>query len=117
MVDKLSNYKQNNLKKKLPSEVAAEDLELKRTIAKQMEDSDRAFEEHMSKMSNNMDKLVGAISLGFTKMQRMLQPPSPAAACITPTVQFYLPFHCFMWSLTIQMWQGAEILDHMQLRY
>ena len=84
--DKLSNYKQNNLKKRLPSEAAAEDLELKRRIAKQMEDSDRAFEEHMSKMSSNMDKLVGAISMGFTMMQRMLQPPSPAAAGITPTV-------------------------------
>ena len=72
---KLSNYKQNNLKKRLPaSESAAEELHLRQKMVKQMEESDKAFEKNLSRLSGNLEKLTGAITVGFGLLEKMLSP-------------------------------------------
>lgn len=81
--DKLMNYKQKNLRKRLPSDTAAEELELKKKMMHQMDCMDKSFHENMSKLSGTMDKLSGAIISGFSILKDLLerpqvqQPPNP----------------------------------------
>ena len=74
--DKLSNYKQKNLRKRLPaSDFAAEEREFKKKVLQQMEGMDKAFEENMAKLSGNMDKLSGALISCFGMLKDALDKP------------------------------------------
>ena len=75
----MSNYKQKNLRKRLPSvDIAAQELEFKKNILQQLEDSEKAMQDSLEKMSDNMDKLSGAILTGFS-MLRQVMTPQPVA--------------------------------------
>ena len=72
---KLSNYKQKTSRKKLPV-ADTEEREFRSSILQQLEESDKAFTDSIQKMSNNMEKLSGAILSGFSMLQQvMIQPP------------------------------------------
>lgn len=49
-----------------------------------MEDTDKAFEDNMSRLSGNMDKLTGAITAGFSLLQKMLSEPTQHSAQSVP---------------------------------
>ena len=71
--EKLSNYKQKNLRKRLPAaDIATQDLQFKKSILQQLEDSDRAMQVSIDKMSSNMDKLSGAILSGFSMLRQVM---------------------------------------------
>ena len=73
--NKLSNYKQKNLRKRLPSvDIAAQELEFKKNILQQLEDLEKAMQDSLEKMSDNMDKLPGAILTGFSMLRQVMTP-------------------------------------------
>ena len=45
-------------------------------MMKHLEDTDKAFGDNMSRLSGDMDKLTGAITAGFSLLQKMLFEPS-----------------------------------------
>ena len=71
--EKLSTYKQKNLRKRLPAADSAETIEFKKKMMQQLEDSDGKFHESMQQMSSNLDKFSGAILSGFTLLKQTLQ--------------------------------------------
>lgn len=80
--DKLSNYKQAKLKRKLPAEsqlvgCVKEDIALKKRMIEQMETMDKKHQEQMQKMSDSLEKLTNSISGGFDLLRHMLAPPQP----------------------------------------
>jgi hypothetical protein len=65
--DKLSSYKQNKPKRKLPMEAQVmdcmkDDLEIKKRIIEQMERSDEEHSKLMTNMAEHMEKLTSSIS-------------------------------------------------------
>ena len=70
--EKLSTYKQKNLGKRLPAADSAENMEFRKKMMQQLEDSDEKFHESMQQMSSNLDKLSGAILSGFTLLKQTL---------------------------------------------
>lgn len=65
-----------------------------------MEESDKAFEDNMSRLSGNMDKLTRAITTGFTLLQQLLLQSEPRAQTVMqqnpygrPYVQPFMPPH------------------------
>ena len=86
--EKLSNYKQEKLKKRLPADAqliqnAREDLDVKRRLLENMERMDKEHAETMARMSANMDKLTNSIADGFSLLrglllpQQTMYPPTP----------------------------------------
>lgn len=76
--DKLSNYKQRKLAKKIATDSIAEDRDFRKDVLQQLKESDRSFENNMKKMSDTMEKLSGAILSGFNMLQQVvLQPQAP----------------------------------------
>lgn len=96
--DKLKNYKQEKLKRKLPVDTqllccAKEELQIKKRLVEQMDDMDRKYAENMERMSRNMEKLSESIANGFVLLNRMLmvqQQPLNMYSSQPP------PFHSYM---------------------
>ena len=89
--EKLCNYKQAKLKRKLPLDVqligcVKEDVALKRRPVEQMEKVKEQHQEQMQKMLDNMDKLTQSIADGFGLLQQLLASPQPrpTKACVYP---------------------------------
>ena len=79
--EKLSNYKQEKLKRKLPvdSQLAKEEIEVKKKrLLDQMDRMDMQYNENMSKLSGNMDRLTSSIVDGFALLRGLLLPQQPA---------------------------------------
>ena len=53
-------------------------------MMKHLEDTDKTFEDNMSRLSGNMDKLIGAITAGFCLLQKMLSEPTQHSAQSSP---------------------------------
>ena len=82
----LNNYRKDKLKRKLPVDTqlltcAKEDVSLKKN---QMDKMDTLHNEHMQKLSSNMEKLTNSISSGFSLLQGLLYPP-PVQPMYQPT--------------------------------
>ena len=45
-------------------------------MMKHLEDTDKAFGDNISRLSGDMDKLTGAITAGFSLLQKMLSEPT-----------------------------------------
>ena len=80
--DKLKNFRQEKLKRKLPAdaqllECAKEELQVKRMMVEQMNAVDREYNENMKKISNNMEKLNSSIADGFSLLRNLLTPGPP----------------------------------------
>ena len=76
----LSSYKQEKLKGKLPVDTqlltcAKEDISITKKLVDQMDQMDKLHNEHMQKLSNNMEKLTSLITTGFSLLQGLLYPP------------------------------------------
>ena len=96
--EKLSNYKQEKLKQKLPvdaqlAQSAKDDIEVKRRLLETMEQMDKQYTENMSKLSTNMDRLTDSIADGFSLLRSLLvtQPtmfqPQPCGGHMYPPQQ------------------------------
>ena len=77
---KLSNYKQEKLKRKLPVEsqllsCAQEELQIKRRLVDQMDRMERQYSNSMSRLSANMEKMTNSIAEGFSFLQNLVQQP------------------------------------------
>ena len=75
--EKLKNYKQEKLKRKLPLDTqllccAKEQIQIKKRLVKQMDDMDKKYAENMERMSRNMEKLTESIANGFALLNQML---------------------------------------------
>lgn len=81
--DKLKNYRQEKLKRKIPVdaqllECAKEELQVKKRLVDQMYAVDKEYSENMTKLSGNMEKLTNSISDGFSLLRNLLTPqPQP----------------------------------------
>ena len=98
--EKLSNYKQEKLKRKLPVDsqlvgFAKEDLEVKRRLLDQMQKMDTQHVNNMAKLSTNMDRLTDSIADGFSLLRGLLlqQPPmyQPPQQQMYPSQHMYHP--------------------------
>ena len=74
--NKLNNYKQEKLKRKLPQdgqllEYAKEDIKMKKWLVNHIE---KHYQDNMAKMSANMEKLSFNIGAGFSILQGLLVP-------------------------------------------
>ena len=99
----LNDYKQVKLKRKLPVDTqllncAKEDVQLKKKLIDQMDQMDRLHNEHMKKLSANMEKLTSSITTGFSLLQGLLYTP-PQHMCqqtgytnFNPTQQGGMPY-------------------------
>ena len=78
--EKLSNYKQEKLKRKLPvdSQLAKEEIEVRKRLLDQMDRMEMQYNENMSKLSANMDRLTNSIADGFALLRGLLLPQQPA---------------------------------------
>ena len=76
----LSNYKQEKLKRKLPtnSQLAKEEIDVKKRLSDQMDRMDMQYNENMSKLSVNMDRLTNSIADEFALLRGLLSPQQPA---------------------------------------
>ena len=90
--DKLKNYKQEKMKRKLPVDTqllgcAQEELKIKRQLVKQMDKMDQRYAENMDKMSRNMEKLTESIADGFALLKQLMmyQQPPPTWCLSTAT--------------------------------
>ena len=77
--NKLNNYKQEKLKRKLPQdgqllEYAKEDIEMKKRLVNHIEKIEEHYQDNMVKMSANMEKLSFNIGAGFSILQGLLVP-------------------------------------------
>ena len=77
--NKLNNYKQEKLKRKLPQdgqllEYAKEDIEMKKRLVNHIEIMEEHYQDNMTKMSANMEKLSYSIGAGFSILQGLLVP-------------------------------------------
>lgn len=73
---------QEKLKHKLPVDVqllecAKEELQVKKRLVEQMDAVEKEHNEHMKKLSNNMEKLTSSIADGFSLLRSLLAPPQP----------------------------------------
>ena len=76
----LSGYKKEKLKRKLPVDsqllnCAKEDLQLKKKLIDHMDQMDGLHNEHMKKLSTNMEQLTSSIASGFSLLQGLLYTP------------------------------------------
>ena len=76
----LNDYKQAKLKRKLPVDsqllnCAKEDVQYKKKLIDQMDQMDRLHNEHMKKISANMEKLTRSITTGFSLLQGLSYTP------------------------------------------
>ena len=77
--NKLNNYKQEKLKRKLPQdgqllEYAKEDIEMKRRLVNHIEIMEEHYQDNIAKMSANMEKLSYNIGAEFSILQGLLVP-------------------------------------------
>ena len=77
--NKLNNYKQEKLKRKLSQdgqllEYAKEDIEMKKRLVNHIEIMEEHYQDNMAKMSANMEKLSFNIGAGFSILQGLLVP-------------------------------------------
>ena len=77
--NKLNNYKQEKLKRKLPKygqllEYAKEDIEMKKRLVNHIEIMEEHYQDNMAKMSTNMEKLSYSIGAGFSILPGLLVP-------------------------------------------
>ena len=77
--NKLNNYKQEKLKRKLPQdgqllEYAKEDIEMKKRLVNHIEIMEEHYQDNMAKMSANMEKLSYSIGAGFSILPGLLVP-------------------------------------------
>ena len=77
--NRLSQYKQAKLKRKLPLDVqllgcAREELEVKKRLVEQLDQMDKQHTEQVEKLSDNMDKLTNSLADGFNLLKQLLQP-------------------------------------------
>ena len=83
LANKLGEYKQEKLKRKLPVDAqlldcAQEDIKIKRRLVEQMDIMDKQYAESVQSMTKNMEKLTESISEGFCLMRMILMTPSPS---------------------------------------
>ncbi len=74
---KLSNFKQEKLKRKLPVDsqllsCAQEELRIKRKLVDQMDRMEKQYSKNMSRLSTNMEKLTNSIANGFSILQNLV---------------------------------------------
>ena len=77
--NKLNNYKQEKLKRKLSKygqllEYAKEDIEMKKRLMNHIEKIEEHYQDNMEKMSTNMEKLSYSIGAGFSILPGLLVP-------------------------------------------
>ena len=77
--NKLNNYKQEKLKRKLPQdgqllEYAKEDIEMKKRLVNHIEKIEEHYQDNMAKMSANIETLSFNIGAGFSILQGLLVP-------------------------------------------
>ena len=77
--NKLNNYKQEKLKRKLSQdgqllEYAKEDIEMKKRLVNHIEIMEEHYQDNMAKMSANMEKLSYSIGAGFSILPGLLVP-------------------------------------------
>ena len=82
--NKLSAYKHERMKQKLPVDsqllsCAQEELEIKQKLVEQMDTFEKKYSETMTTLSSNMDKLAKSISDGFSLLKHLLMTPQPPA--------------------------------------
>ena len=75
--NKLNNYRQEKLKRKLPVDsqlldCAKEDVQLKKKLIEQVTQMDQVHSRHMDRLSNNMEQLTNSITTGFSLLQDLL---------------------------------------------
>ena len=82
--DKLKNYKQEKMKRKLPVDsqllgCAQEELKIKRQLVERMDKMDQKYAESIERMSNNVEKLTESIADGFELLKQLMcpQPSGP----------------------------------------
>ena len=76
---RLTGHKREKLKRKLPVDtqllsVSQEELQIKKQLLEKMENMDKAYSNHMDKLTSNMEKLTGSISDGFALMRQIMCP-------------------------------------------
>ena len=82
--NKLKNYKQDKLKRKLPVDAqllncTQEELQIKKRMLDHMDKIDQRYSENMERMSQSMEKLSQSIADGFSLMRQFMmyqQPPT-----------------------------------------
>ena len=75
--NKLKNYKQEKLKRKLPVDTqhlgcVQEELKIKRQLVEQMDQMDQRYAENMEKMSRNMEKFTESIADAFALLKQLM---------------------------------------------
>lgn len=90
--DKLKNFRQEKLKRKLPVDAqlldcAKEELAVKKQLVDQMHAMDREYSENMTKLSNNMENLTNSIADGFALLRTLLiRQPQPMYPSYPPSM-------------------------------
>ena len=80
--EKLKNYRQTKLKRKLPTDAqmlncAQEELAMKKRLMEQIDKMDCRYADNMEKMSQNMEKLTNSIADGFTLLKQLVTYQQP----------------------------------------
>ena len=86
---KLKDYKQENLKRKLPVDgqllgCAQEELALKKRLVEQVDMMNEKFADNMDRMTKNMDKLTDSVADGFSFLRTMM--------CQQPNAIYHPPY-------------------------
>ena len=95
----LKNHKQNKLKRKVPVDIqllscAQEELGIKRRLVERMEHMDKQYNNNMTRLSTNMEKLTNSISEGFSMLHALIgQQPRYPYLPPPPQPQPGYPFH------------------------
>ena len=79
---KLAGYKYERMKRKLPVDTqllscAKEELAIKKRLVDQMEKFDTQYSAHISKLSDNLEKLSNTIGEGFSLLKHLVVPQQP----------------------------------------
>ena len=89
--NRLSNYKQDKLKRKLPVDsqlvsCAQEELQIKRRLVDQMDRMEKQYSDNMSRLLTNMETIINSISEGFSIIRTLfgLQPMYPHTRQVFP---------------------------------
>lgn len=80
--EKLKNYRQDKMKRKLPVDAqilgcAQEELAIKRRLVEQVNKMDQKYADTMDKMSQNMEKLTNSIADEFVLLKQMMAYQQP----------------------------------------
>ena len=76
---------------------AKEELGIKRKLAGRMDHMDKEFNENMTRLSTNMEKLINSISEGFTMLHALIGQQSRFRySPLSPHPQLGYPFHPVM---------------------